>query len=390
MDSQRAFHIVQRLQQKGHIAYFAGGSVRDMLLGIQAEDFDVATDATVEEITALFEKTITVGAQFGVVVVLIDGRPVEVATFRQDGSYSDGRKPDSIRRATPEEDAKRRDFTINGLFFDPIEKKLYDYVGGQEDLKRKRLCAIGAPKERFAEDRLRMLRAVRFAIRFDLTIEKATYQAIQETSHLLFPAVSVERVFQEFTKMAPRSYLLLEELGLLKAIFPHRKPQGLERLPHLPEETPTIVYLALMFFEEAVDQWLEIAGFFKCSREQTNHLLLLDKARKLSINTPLYDWALYLARDETMLYLRILAAFLERDMKLAEQIRATLQEDVIRLVKKKPLVDAAILQKENIKPGPKMGMLLKKAEELAINGRISSGEELLKQLKALNLWLSEK
>src|SRR5687768_567649 len=159
-----ALAVVRRLRDAGHVAYFAGGCVRDLLLGLEPKDYDVATDAPPERVRSLFNRTQAVGAAFGVILVRQRDSQVEVATFRSDGRYDDGRRPTGVRFTTAEEDARRRDFTINGLFLDPLDgDKVIDFVGGQEDLKAGRLRAIGDPDARFAEDHLRLLRAVRFA-----------------------------------------------------------------------------------------------------------------------------------------------------------------------------------------------------------------------------------
>src|SRR3954454_20662297 len=171
-----ALTVVERLQEAGHKALWAGGCVRDEVLGLTPQDYDVATDARPERVQDLFRRTVAIGASFGVVEVIGPkqewGFPtVEVATFRSDGAYHDGRRPNEVVFSSPEEDAQRRDFTINGMFFDPIAKKLYDYVGGRADLSAKLLRAIGDPHIRFEEDKLRLLRAVRIAARFDLTLD---------------------------------------------------------------------------------------------------------------------------------------------------------------------------------------------------------------------------
>src|SRR5688500_12446804 len=158
-----ALAVVRRLRDAGHVAYFAGGCVRDMLLGLEPKDYDVATDAPPDRVRQLFSNTQAVGAAFGVILVRQRKSQIEVATFRTDLKYVDGRRPEGVVFTTAEEDAKRRDFTINGMFFDPVEEKVIDYVGGQEDLQNKLLRAIGEPNHRFEEDHLRLLRAVRFA-----------------------------------------------------------------------------------------------------------------------------------------------------------------------------------------------------------------------------------
>jgi len=182
----QAVEIVKRLQQAGHVAYFAGGSVRDSLLGKEAKDYDIATSAPPDEVQKLFPRvTDLTGKSFGVVRVLVGDQSFEVATFRQDGAYQDGRRPTSVRFVTAEEDAQRRDFTINGLFYDPIADRLIDYVGGEADLRAKVLRAIGDPAARFTEDHLRLLRAVRFATRLYFEIEPVTWSALCAAAPLI-------------------------------------------------------------------------------------------------------------------------------------------------------------------------------------------------------------
>lgn len=212
-----------RLRDAGHVAYFAGGCVRDELLGLEPKDYDVATDAPPQRVRELFGNTQAVGAAFGVILVRRHGVQIEVATFRADGSYADGRRPTEVRFTTAEEDAKRRDFTINGLFLDPIENRVIDYVGGQRDLKAKVLRAIGEPDHRFEEDHLRLLRAVRFAARFGFTIDSATSDAIARHADRL-KRISPERVADELRAMLPgtareAAWKMLWTFGLLPVIL---------------------------------------------------------------------------------------------------------------------------------------------------------------------------
>jgi poly(A) polymerase len=195
-----ALAVLRGLRGAGHAAYFAGGCVRDMLLGLQPADYDVATSAPPPEVRRLFSNTQAVGAAFGVILVRHGRSVIEVATFRADGKYSDGRRPDEVRFTSAQEDARRRDFTINGLFFDPLEKRVIDFVGGQEDLAARRLRAIGDPARRFGEDHLRLLRAVRFAARFGLELDPATSKAIIEASGAL-KGISPERIADELRLM---------------------------------------------------------------------------------------------------------------------------------------------------------------------------------------------
>ena len=222
-----ATEIAHRLTDAGFRALFAGGCVRDLLLGKDPTDYDVATSATPEQIIALFKRTVPVGVAFGVVRVLSRGDnplQVEVATFRSETGYSDGRHPDKVSFTTEVEDVKRRDFTINGLLFDPLKQEVLDYVQGQRDLERKLIRAIGDPKLRLAEDQLRMLRAVRFAAKLGFEIEGATFGAIKDNAAKI-GTVSAERIRDELNKMLTgpnprRAFELLKQSRLLKHILP--------------------------------------------------------------------------------------------------------------------------------------------------------------------------
>jgi poly(A) polymerase len=243
-----ALEVVKTLREAGFTALWAGGCVRDLLLGTDPHDYDVATDAPPAEVRKLFKRTIAVGAQFGVIEVLgPSGIHVQVATFRSDGTYSDGRHPDSVRFGSAEEDAKRRDFTINGLFYDPVAEQVIDYVGGQADLHRKIVRAIGDPRERIREDKLRMLRAIRFVARLGFSLDEETQAAIVEM-HCDITQVSAERITDELKKMLshPNRALavdLLFSARLLPLLFrehawPDDGPDGADfkLLRHLPAE----------------------------------------------------------------------------------------------------------------------------------------------------------
>ncbi len=186
-----AREIAARLRESGHIAYLAGGCVRDIVRGETPKDFDIATDAKPEIVQKLFSRTYAVGAHFGVILVVESGFQFEVATFRSDEAYIDGRRPSAVHFSTPEEDAKRRDFTINGMFYDPVSEEVIDFVGGHADIAAKLVRAIGDPAQRFAEDRLRMLRAVRFATVLDYEIDEQTWSA------LLANAASINEISAE-------------------------------------------------------------------------------------------------------------------------------------------------------------------------------------------------
>ena len=216
--------IVRRLREAGHEACYAGGCVRDMLLGKTPQDYDIATDARPEQVQALFPRTVPVGAQFGVILVVEQGVEFQVATYRADGVYLDGRRPEDVTFTTAEGDARRRDFTINGLFYDPESGEVRDFVGGRKDLESRTIRAIGQAGERFAEDKLRVLRGVRFAATLDFAIEPATWSAIGAGAAKIHE-VSAERIREELAKifLAPqrvRGFDLLDSSGLMQALLP--------------------------------------------------------------------------------------------------------------------------------------------------------------------------
>lgn len=229
MPRQFAVEVVRRLAEAGYTAYWAGGCVRDLLRGEDPSDYDVATNATPDQVREVFgrRRTLAVGESFGVIIVLGPkgaGLQVEVATFRSETDYADGRRPTSVKFCTPEEDAQRRDFTINGMFFDPVREVVHDFVGGQKDLAAGIVRAIGDPRQRMTEDKLRMLRAVRFAAKFRFELDPATANSIREMASQVV-IVSAERIAQELRKTLEnvhreRGVRLLEELGLLDVILP--------------------------------------------------------------------------------------------------------------------------------------------------------------------------
>lgn len=238
-----AIDVIKTLRGRGHQAYLVGGCVRDILLGREPADYDVATSATPDETLAMFPKALAVGAQFGVVLVPFGSNKVEVATFRSDGAYSDGRHPDEVRFSkTPQEDVQRRDFTINGLLLDPLDNdRLLDFVGGRSDLEARLIRTIGDPHRRFGEDKLRMLRAVRFAARFKYSVAADTLASIRELAPDIH-RVSRERIRDEITKMltegqARRAFELLDESGLLAQVLPEiAAMKGVEQPPQYHPE----------------------------------------------------------------------------------------------------------------------------------------------------------
>jgi poly(A) polymerase len=221
---ETAIGIVKHLRENDFSALFAGGCVRDMLMGSAPEDYDIATDARPDDIINIFKRTVPVGIHYGVILVIENGFEFEVATFRSDGTYTDGRHPDTVTFCDARGDALRRDFTINGMFYDPIDDKHFDYVGGRDDLKAHLVRAIGDPSERFNEDRLRMIRAVRFACRFDYKIEDQTAEAIKKLYEKIL-TVSMERIRDELRKIltGPNPHTgikMMDDLNLLNEILP--------------------------------------------------------------------------------------------------------------------------------------------------------------------------
>lgn len=247
-----AEQICHRLREAGHQAYLVGGCVRDLVLGREPADYDVVTDALPERVQQLFLDTLAVGAQFGVIVVVENSVQVEVATFRSDIGYADGRHPDSVAfSSSAEEDVRRRDFTINGLMMDPRRGRILDFVGGREDLRAKIIRAIGDPSRRFQEDKLRMVRAVRFAARFGYAIEPVTHAAITGRAPEILQ-VSQERLRDELTKLltegaARRAFEVLDETGLLRELLPEiTRMKGVAQPPQFHPEGDVWIHTRLM------------------------------------------------------------------------------------------------------------------------------------------------
>src|SRR6266404_2812348 len=248
---EAARKVAARLRDAGHIAYFAGGCVRDLLNGKVPKDIDIATDARPELVQRMFPRTYAVGAHFGVIVVHENGFQFEVATFRSDGAYLDGRRPVEVHFATAEEDAARRDFTINGMFFDPEKEEVIDFVGGRADLERKLIRAIGDPAQRFAEDRLRVLRAVRFATVLGFEIDPATWDAVRASAASI-NEISAERIREELVRifLSPnraRGWDLLDASGLMRVILPELDSmKGCEQPPQFHPEGDVFKHTRIM------------------------------------------------------------------------------------------------------------------------------------------------
>jgi len=441
--------IIQTLRQQGFQAYLVGGCVRDLLLGREPADYDVATNATPTQVMEIFPETYAVGAQFGVVLVpppdgcvvtanspeaSVKSHAVEVATFRSDVGYSDGRHPDEVRFSQdPREDVARRDFTINGMMLDPLagetsgetSGKVLDFVGGREDLEAGIIRAIGEPEHRFSEDKLRMLRAVRFAARFNYKIEEQTFAAIQKLAEQI-AVVSRERVRDELTRMlveghARQAFLLLDESGLLPHVLPEITamkgvaqppefhPEGdvfvhtlllLDNLPH--PCPPTLAWGALLHdvgkpptfrvaerirfdnhVEVGVKMTEEICARLRFSSDDTAQILsLVDNhmrfghATRMSQSTlkrflrlPAFDQHLALHRADCLASHRNLSTY-EFVQKKSEEIPPA-------ILKPAPLVTGDDLIAAGHVPGPKFREILHAVEDAQLEGRLSSRDAAL-------------
>ena len=380
--------VVKMLVDAGFTAYFAGGWVRDHLLGIPCSDIDIATDAPPTAVMKLFSKTVPVGLAFGSVIVVEEGIPFEVTTFRSESGYVDGRHPETVTFSTPEADAKRRSFTINGMFYDPLADEVIDLVGGKDDLKAKLIRAIGNPQERFTEDKLRMIRAARFSARLGFPIEPATRQAIKDHATELFPAVAVERVWQEFQKIGntPQFGPFLEEmhsLGLLKEIFPELKGDFPTWVPY-PEDTPTVLQVMQLFRKLPPANRLAICDRLKLSGQEKTWVSEQAQLQALLENPDATapEWVHFYALKDAPLYLTIEACHQGKDFLIKHNTQQqALRPHIQRAQKRQPLVTARHLAALGIKPGPQMGKLLKEAEILAIESDLDTADQVLAVLK---------
>ncbi|MHC4620749.1 MAG: CCA tRNA nucleotidyltransferase [Planctomycetota bacterium] len=373
---QAAVKTIKQLRRSGFEALLAGGCVRDMLLGRAAKDFDVATDAQPRDVARLFKRTLKVGARFGVVIVLLEDKQVEVATFRTETGYADGRHPTKVKFAGPAEDARRRDFTINGMFYDPIKREVIDYVGGQADLEKGIVRTIGAPEERFGEDYLRMLRAVRFSTQLGFKIQPRTKSAICSGAKNM-TRISGERIAMELEGILvdpnrAAGARLLCDTGLSDAVFPgltgEQAQAAVHVLARLRKKVGFALALAGFFSGCPTDFALEKCRLLKLSRTQTRHIrfLLTNRGRLLDDRMSLarlklilaeaYFWDLYELQRAIQKADRVTISPL---IRLRRRIR---QLGDIEL-KPKPLLTGHDLIRLGAVPGPTLGQL---AEEMYI------------------------
>jgi poly(A) polymerase len=397
-----ALWVLRRLRAAGHQALFAGGCVRDMLLGRRVTDYDVATDASPSQVRGLFRRVLLVGEKFGVAMVIHHGRKVEVATFRSDLSYSDGRRPDGVRFSTPREDALRRDFTINGMFYDPVAGEVIDYVGGRGDLAAGVVRTIGKPDERFAEDYLRLVRAVRFAVRLGFEIDPQTAAAVAKFAPQI-AVISGERIFDELSKMlsqasAAEAMRKLSELGLAVHILGDlacnkelwtaavdcvsavagRKDLTLTLAAMLAELPPRMVAGmtrrwgaandlrdALVWLGQHRDDWRDLGG------------MQLSSFRKLAGHGQF-------ARLRALWRVRArLADGATRAGSMNRLVTRRLREIPGQEPLPEPLVSGADLIKMGLHPGPAMGKALREAYDAQLNLEVRTRREALARVENL-------
>jgi len=387
---QIAKQLVERLQHEGYTALFAGGWVRDFVLGHPSQDIDIATDAHPEKVMKLFPQSIAVGVQFGVVRVRSHNHEFEVTTFRSDDQYVDGRHPTNVKLlSSPQEDAQRRDFTINGMFYDPVTSLLYDYVGGREDIAQKLIRTIGDPYHRFTEDRLRIIRAIRFKHALQFSIEEKTWQAICQESPHVIEAVSPERVWQELQKMVVKSILApclrdLQKCSLLFSLFPNLKslPQKEleERLQRVErcKEPSLIAALCLLIPQQRE----ELVQKFHLSNKEKDIITTFSLLESLP-EDELSLVSLY-ARPDIDLCLHTFACA-TKDPEHFLQIHRKRQKELSFWVKQLQtnsfLIGGDDLLALGIKPGKEMGNYIQKAFQLSLEKKITDKNKLLNLLK---------
>jgi len=394
-----AILIIRELRLHGHEALLAGGCVRDRLLGRPAKDYDVATSAEPAEVSALFARTLEVGAQFGVVIVLMGKCQIEVATFRIDGSYVDGRRPAHVRYTTAEEDAARRDFTVNGMFYDPVNREILDYVQGQTDLQARVIRTIGSPQDRFGEDYLRMLRAVRFAAELDFTIEPRTFQAIQGGSDRI-QKISGERICMELQTLLSSSgrvtgISLLWESGLATAIFPAWTASAYEVgrsvLRNLRKSVSFPLGLAALFAACDTEMALQQCEPLKLSRRELGHVrFLLEKRGALLVpDLSRAQLRLLLAEPHFADLYRYQRALQKAGMQPLDALVTICRR--IRSLRKleakpEPLLKGAALHRLGVTPGPLFGQCLEAVYLAQLEGQIETPAQAEDLAQA---WLAE-
>jgi len=385
--AQAGLDVLERLRSAGHSALFAGGCVRDMLLDVVPKDYDIATDAHPPRVLELFPRSRMVGAKFGVVLVRRRGRDVEVATFRADGVYSDGRHPDSVVFGSELDDANRRDFTINGLFYEPSAGRVIDHVGGQADLVARRIRTIGDAAKRFAEDHLRMLRAVRFAARLGFEVDLATAEAIRKNAHHL-REISPERIWMELEKIvtAPtrgRAWDLLRDFGLIAYLVEHWSPTDadVERMTRTLSSLPSTalaapLLLAVMFRDDrpaTIDdrgKSMRLSNrLVSIARWLLESLAVLERPEPLS----LADLKMLMAGADWSALVQLFRADRQAGgLGLSPVEELTVRAAAIRKedIAPPPLLSGDDLSSMNITPGPRFGRILNVLYRAQLNEEI--------------------
>ncbi len=398
-----ALEIIAKLRAAGYVAFLAGGCVRDALVGRAPKDYDVATSAHPDEVQALFghRRTLAVGAAFGVICVLGNRREktdqVEVATFRSDGPYTDGRRPDSVLYSSPEQDAARRDFTINGLFFDPATDAIIDFVGGCDDLQKNQLRAIGDPHARFREDKLRLLRAVRFATTYDFAIEETTWQAIREHA----PEVTVcsgERIGGELRRMLTdinivHGLQLLASSGLANAVMPHQLANSLNqtnlaitgaRLSHLPKEdfASRLAILLLNIKDNHSEILEDLSTRWRLSNEDRDAVAASFGSLEVLVHADQVAWSVlqpHLIHRYRNTSVAVASALLKSDQPNQQSLERLEQALALppETLDPRPLLTGEDLIAAGFRPNPKFKSILNTVRAMQLDGQISSRQEAL-------------
>jgi len=398
-DKSTALWVLRRLRNAGHQALFAGGCVRDMLLGLRSYDYDVATDATPRQVRGLFRHVLLVGAKFGVAMVVHRGRRVEVTTFRSDASYSDGRRPDAVTFSTPREDAQRRDFTINGMFYDPQADEVIDYVGGRADLEARILRTIGPAEDRFAEDYLRMLRAVRFAVRFDLAVAPATAEAVRAHAANI-TSISGERVFDELTKMlsapsAAEALRLMEALGLGRFVLGElfetpgvwrRAVDRVEALAGRKDATLALAGLLLEMPGRTISRRIRAWGAGNELRDGVRWIAENASGWRRAADEPLREFKRMLAHPESDRLRAIWRVEEQRQtgrISLSRRIAARAESIAGEDVAPQPLVSGADLIALGVRPGPALGRMLRALYDEQLDEALRTRREALARAREL-------
>lgn len=395
-----ALHVIEKLRANGHIALLAGGCVRDRLLGQSPKDYDVATDATPQRVKQLYPRSRKVGAKFGVVLVRMYGHDVEVATFRSDGSYSNGRHPDQVCFGSETEDARRRDFTINGLFFDPIEDRVIDHVSGRADLEARVLRTIGDPDQRFQEDHLRMLRAIRFAVRLGFTIEPTTLAAIRRLAGQL-RAISAERIWQELEAIltAPTRALgwrLLVDTGLRHHLQSRWRADAEEdrtvhrRLAALPSKVVSVALAtAAVLASRPRNEVRDVCRALRLANRLLNAVTWLVGSLPAVRNgraLELADLKVLMAHPSWEDLLELLRADLvatEAGLDGYDFVRRWSERVPADRVAPPPLLNGGDLERIGIEPGPRFGALLDAVYRAQLNEVVDTRAQALSLLHTM-------